>query len=55
MKTATSEAGQIQRLHIPNCWNCIQAAIFQIETGNPEQAISFLKPAQKTLALITKP
>jgi len=31
----TSELEQ-QRLHLPNCWNAIQSAIYQIEKGNPE-------------------
>lgn len=52
MKTSTSEPDQVQRLHLPNCYNYIQAAIYQIEQGNPQQAIAFLKSAQATLRLI---
>lgn len=52
MKTPTSEPDQVQSFHLPNCYNCIQAAIYQIEQGNSEQAITFLKSAQATLKLI---
>ncbi len=52
MKTSTSEQDRVQRLHLPNCYNCIQAAIYQIEQGNTEQAIAFLKSAQATLKII---
>jgi hypothetical protein len=49
MKIPTSELEQ-QRFHLPNCWNCIQAAIFQIEKGNPQRATQFLESAQESLS-----
>lgn len=41
---------EAQGLHLPNTWNCIQSAIYQLEQqNNPASAIAALKAAQKSL------
>jgi len=49
MKIPTNESEQCFSLHLPNCWNAIQSAIYQIRQDNSEQAITFLKSAQESL------
>jgi hypothetical protein len=43
-----------QTLHLPNTWNCIQSALYQLEIGNPERARQFLESAAKSLAKATQ-
>uniref|UniRef100_B8HMV0 Uncharacterized protein n=1 Tax=Cyanothece sp. (strain PCC 7425 / ATCC 29141) TaxID=395961 RepID=B8HMV0_CYAP4 len=40
---------EIFDLHLPNCWNSIQSALWQLQQGNPEQAKQFLEAAQRSL------
>jgi len=40
---------RIQGFTLPNTYNCIQSALYQLERGNQDQAIAFLKSAQACL------
>jgi len=45
----TASLERLQGFTLPNTYNCIQSALYQIERGNQNQAIAFLKSAQAGL------
>ena len=46
-------SNDVRLFHIPNTWNCIQSAIWQLEKLQPQlevsQAILYLESAKKSL------
>jgi hypothetical protein len=53
MKTTASQPTaspeRLQGFTLPNTYNCIQSALYQLSIGNEAQAIAFLKSAQASL------
>jgi hypothetical protein len=45
----TASLERLQGFTLPNTYNCIQSALYQLERGNSEAAIAFLKNAQGCL------
>uniref|UniRef100_B8HYZ6 Uncharacterized protein n=1 Tax=Cyanothece sp. (strain PCC 7425 / ATCC 29141) TaxID=395961 RepID=B8HYZ6_CYAP4 len=40
---------EVYDLHLPNCWNAVQSALYQLQQGNPDRAKVFLEAAQRSL------
>jgi cellobiose-specific phosphotransferase system component IIA len=40
---------KVQGLHLPNAWNSIQSALYQLQQGNTTSAIAFLERAKSSL------
>lgn len=36
-------------LHIPNTWNCVQSALYELQQGRTDRAIHYLEGAKKSL------
>jgi len=45
----TASLERLQGFTLPNAYSCIQSALYQLERGNQDQAIAFLKSAQSSL------
>lgn len=46
---APKESDKLFGFTLPNTYNCIQSALYQLERGNQDQAIAFLKSGQDCL------